>query len=75
MPIGRHVQNQSPRSKSVQSSQNDNRLNPLLFKSGKITKYVITKVNKKLECLRTMDVNCLSENVFPCFLLVIDQND
>ena len=47
MPIRRHVQNESPRSKSVQSSQNDNRLNPLLFKSGKITKYVITKVNKK----------------------------
>ena len=78
MPIRRHVQNESPRSKSVQSSQNENRLNPLLFKSGKITKRVITKVIKNGTFawnifLQNLKLNYLDENVFP-YILVIDRN-
>ena len=78
MPIRRHVQNESPRSKSVQSSQNENRLNPLLFKSGKITKCVITKVIKNGTFawnifLQNLKLNYFDENVFP-YILVIDRN-
>ena len=78
MPIRRHVQNESPRSKSVQSSQNENRLNPLLFKSRKITKCVITKVIKNGTFawnifLQNLKLNYLDENVFP-YILVIDRN-
>ena len=78
MPIRRHVQNETPRSKSVQSSQNENRLNPLLFKSGKITKCVITKVIKNGTFawnifLQNLKLNYLDENVLT-YILVIDQN-